>query len=82
MSITWTDRDGVEWKVRVSGPQAMAIPLDADVTEWPSHKPTIIFRGMDVGYGTEDPGWGPVEELTDAQLQELLGRTTYDRESG
>ena len=77
MSITWTDRDGVQWKVRISGPHAQAVPLDYR-HGGPAPKDTIIFRGMvdgqDIGYGTEVPAWGDPEELADEELQELLNR--------
>ena len=75
MKRHWTDRDGVEWKVRASGPQLTGKP-PGPMPGGPARPGRIIFRrevdGNVLEIGSVDPGWGDPEDLTDAELQRLL----------
>ncbi len=66
MRRSWTDRDGVEWEVEVVGHVSTAGPSITD-----KH---IQFRRVSDGYriGTLYEDWGPVKDLSDAELQHLL----------
>ena len=76
MIITWTDaRDGREWEVRNSAPQAMAGPQTKSNDPPPEelihfrHPPTPPF---DDGGAVPNPGGRRVDDFDDAELWVLL----------
>ena len=74
----WTDPwDGKKWEIRISGqPGKRVTPGTKDGGLVPPGH--IHFRGETDGFvhgaGPLPDGWGPVEDLTDEELQELLDR--------
>lgn len=83
---TWTDpRDGREWLVRNSAPQAMAMPLDSDPPPSGLDAPELIhFRHpprppFTAGGAAGNPGGRPVDDFDDDELQKLLDEALTER---